>query len=716
LVEVEVPGFRIEAELGRGAMGVVYRAIQSGLERPVALKLISASGVDDAAARRFLREIRVCVDLSHPHLVKLLDAGRAGEVMYLAMELVDGVCLDRHVFRAGPLRAHQLLEALEQLADALDFVHSRGIVHRDLKPANVMVPAKGGLRLMDFGLARAEGSTVLTEAGTIVGSPRYLAPETVREGRMDARSDLYGLGFTLYEAATGTQPFRGSGLRETLKLILEEPLPPPSRIVAGLPEAVDRLILGLVEKDPRKRFESARSVLAAVRRVRGSAGFEGTSWETSRPALEALGPAEAGPATPPARATPSAPGASDRAPSDRAPSAAVLAFSDSNLTPAARLAAGPSARVTTGRWRWIAATGAVVAVAGIAAAGLVLVAPGGRSAASGADIERRRDAIRRFWGEVSRTDLKAAVRELETEVGSRRQIVGGAPREAAPARLAAARREAVALLSRKPYFAPLVDVIGFDPSARTRPEGAAAPTAPPRAAAPPAAAAAPILADASLPAAARLDAYNGFLFLSHLDDLLEHHCGVGTLFCAQEQLAAFAARAEHPGTERHELDALCRAAAPGGRCVPVHENPPEETMYLFSGLDPVTRWENYVAGPLEVEYTKRVDRKLPQVTIPGPYSQVEVLALTEYVFFLRFVRLDFVPLVTAGDADAPARTVILRPLTAPRNPEDYRVLGLRASAELLPPGRYEVRIRTFQLTGAERAGCGVLKLAARTVP
>ena len=219
-------GYRIEALVGRGGMGVVYRATDLSLERPVALKLITPELARDAHFRaRFLREPRLAAALDHPNVVPIYEAGEREGQLYLAMRYVSGSDLKTTLEREGSLTPQRALPILEQIAGALDAAHRRGLVHRDVKPANMLLDEDGHAYLTDFGVTKQVGGAS-TDAGTAVGTLDYLAPEQIRGGAVDGRADCYALGCVLYECLAGKPPFRRETEGRTLWAHMQEEPPP----------------------------------------------------------------------------------------------------------------------------------------------------------------------------------------------------------------------------------------------------------------------------------------------------------------------------------------------------------------------------------------------------------------------------------------------------------------------------------------------------------
>jgi serine/threonine-protein kinase len=254
--------------LGRGAMGVVYRARDPRIDRVVALKtLVLPQGVDATTAHqlkaRFLNEARAAGRLSHPAIVTVHDADEDPEtgIAYLAMEYIEGREL-KDLLAEG-LSPQQLLAILAQVADALQHAHERGIVHRDVKPANILVSADGRAKLADFGIARLEAST-LTQDGQLLGSPAYMAPEQVQARPISPATDVYALAVILFEGLTGRKPFQGPGLIATTHAIVATPAPRASTIRPGLSPALDAVLGRGLAKAPDQRQRTPRELVDDV--------------------------------------------------------------------------------------------------------------------------------------------------------------------------------------------------------------------------------------------------------------------------------------------------------------------------------------------------------------------------------------------------------------------------------------------------------------------
>jgi serine/threonine-protein kinase len=277
--------FRITAALGKGGMGEVYRAEDTKLGRPVAIKVLPEKYISDhAGLARFEREARLVAALNHPNIVTLYSVEESGGIHFLAMELVDGHGLDR-LLRAGALTVPRLLDVAIQLADALAAAHSRGIVHRDLKPGNVMVTRDGRVKVLDFGLAKLVAvagddmdsassreqtlSQPLTADGKVAGTVPYMSPEQLEGRALDHRTDIFSLGVILYKMATGQRPFQGLSSPSVMSAILRDIPKSVSEVRDELPLPLARIIERCLEKDRDRRYQSAADVrldLEALRR------------------------------------------------------------------------------------------------------------------------------------------------------------------------------------------------------------------------------------------------------------------------------------------------------------------------------------------------------------------------------------------------------------------------------------------------------------------
>ena len=263
--------YRILGELGRGAMGVVYRAVDPLIEREVALKTLHKElpeDVIDEVRARFLREARSAGRLNHPNIVTIFDVGQEGDAAYIAMELLEGPSLHQMLKERQPIPFHSVADLIAQVADALHHAHQFSIVHRDVKPANVVVVSRTGrAKLTDFGVAYIPASDV-TQNGSALGSPRYMAPEQVLGQPIDARTDIFSLGVVLYELLARRTPFVWPGdttVYALMQRIAGEPHPPLRQVDPAIPAGFDRIIDRALAKRPQDRYQSASEFASDLR-------------------------------------------------------------------------------------------------------------------------------------------------------------------------------------------------------------------------------------------------------------------------------------------------------------------------------------------------------------------------------------------------------------------------------------------------------------------
>src|SRR5689334_21687239 len=266
----EFAGYRIERRLGRGGMGVLYLAVEPGLERRVALKLIAPeAAADEVFARRFAEESKIAASIEHPNVVPIYAAGEEGGVPYIAMRYVAGADLARRLAREGRLEPGTAIELVAQIGNGLDAIHAAGLVHRDVKPANVLLGGGEGAEhayITDFGVARNVATeSGLTQTGRFVGTLDYVAPEQISGGEIDARADVYALGCLLFKLLTGEVPFPKDGEAAKLFAHLNDPPPAPSLYVAEVSMALDDVVIRAMSKSPDDRYPSAGDLGRAAR-------------------------------------------------------------------------------------------------------------------------------------------------------------------------------------------------------------------------------------------------------------------------------------------------------------------------------------------------------------------------------------------------------------------------------------------------------------------
>lgn len=251
--------YDVVAEIGRGAMGVVYRAFDPLLDRTVAIKTINmALDLDEIEfyEKRFLIEARAAGGLNHPSIVTIHDIGRCGDMAYMAMEFLDGREL-KDLITDGELTLDRALDIAAQVADGLAYAHERGVIHRDIKPGNIMIIGDGRAKITDFGIARMHSADVRTQTGILLGSPRYLSPEQVLGRSPDSRVDVFSLGVILHEMVTGRSPFNGSDIQSVMYQVIHHTPAAPGSINPALPPMLDLIVARALAKSPDDRYASA---------------------------------------------------------------------------------------------------------------------------------------------------------------------------------------------------------------------------------------------------------------------------------------------------------------------------------------------------------------------------------------------------------------------------------------------------------------------------
>lgn len=257
--------YELIGEIGRGGMGVVYRAYQPALDRTIALKVLSPDlAHQPGLVARLHREAISAARLRHPNIALLYEFGQADHTPFLAMEYVPGSSL-RRLLEAGKLSPERVLAILQQIGDALDYAHGLGIVHRDVKPSNIVVCPGDHAVLIDFGLAEMAESSLLTADSVVLGTPHYMAPEQAAGRGTDARSDQYALAAVAYELLTGTPPFHGRSSTAVVHAHIYELPPPPTERCPALPVAVNAVLLRALSKTPQQRYPSLATFVAALR-------------------------------------------------------------------------------------------------------------------------------------------------------------------------------------------------------------------------------------------------------------------------------------------------------------------------------------------------------------------------------------------------------------------------------------------------------------------
>jgi serine/threonine-protein kinase len=262
--------YELLAELGKGAMGVVYRANDPLLDRQVAIKTVSMSLDPQEMAEyegRFYQEAKAVGSLNHPNIVTVYDVGKSGNLAYMAMEFLQGEELRALMATGQPLPVARAVDIAAQVAEGLAYAHQNGVVHRDVKPANIMLSVTGRCKITDFGIARMRSAEVKTQTGIVLGSPRYMSPEQVAGKRAEPRSDIFSLGVILYEMLTGRPPFTGEDVTSVMFQIMNLVPPPPSSLNARVPEVLDFIVAKAIAKVLDDRYASAELLAKDLREV-----------------------------------------------------------------------------------------------------------------------------------------------------------------------------------------------------------------------------------------------------------------------------------------------------------------------------------------------------------------------------------------------------------------------------------------------------------------
>lgn len=267
----EVGRYRIVEKLGEGAMATVYKAFDPSINRSLVIKFLHANLCENPEYRkRFLREAKAAGALAHPNIVTIFDVGEIENRPYIAMELLGGVPLDQMMPQGNELPLGDALVIALQIANALDYAHSKGIYHRDVKPANIMrLPDRNTVKLVDFGIALVSASDASdrTVAGTIMGTPHYMSPEQARGEQSDARSDLWAVGVILYQLLTGKRPFTADSIATLMLRITQDAPQPVGELRKDVPPSLRRIVARSLNKQPDKRFQSGRELADALRHV-----------------------------------------------------------------------------------------------------------------------------------------------------------------------------------------------------------------------------------------------------------------------------------------------------------------------------------------------------------------------------------------------------------------------------------------------------------------
>ncbi len=411
----EFAGYRIERRLGRGGMGILYLAVEPGLDRRVALKLIAPeAAAEEVFAKRFAEESRIAASIEHPNVVPIYAAGEESGVPFIAMRFVSGSDLGRRIAREGKLDPARAVALIAQVGNGLDAIHAAGLVHRDVKPANVLLSGEEGSEhayITDFGVARNVATqSGLTQTGRFVGTLDYVAPEQISGAAIDARVDVYALGCLLFKLLTGEVPFPREGEAARLYAHLNDPPPAPSLYVPEVPMALDDVVIRAMSKQPGDRYPSAGDLgRAAV------AALSGTAVEIPEHTV-ATGAA----ATVEAETIAPAPGPPTKAsqPADTKPSQARPP-----TAPTSRLEPESKDRAAGRRRLYLA--GGLVTVLAIAVLAVVLSSGGGGGAADAGATTEKTPAVNGGSGEKQQTGGEEKAKQKPKTLTSRQLIAQG---------------------------------------------------------------------------------------------------------------------------------------------------------------------------------------------------------------------------------------------------------------------------------------------------
>jgi len=252
---------------GKGGMANVYRAIQIGLDREVAIKIIHPSLVNDEdTIRRFKLEAKAAAKLDHPNIITVYDVGEASEIVYICLEFLDGIDLAQQIRQDGRLRVDQLLAIMMPIASALTEIHDHSLIHRDIKSSNIFITKKGKPILLDFGIATfKESSSGTTLPGTVIGTPEYMSPEQANGRSVGPESDIYSLGIVMFQCLSGNVPFAGDSPISTLVKISQGIVPELDQQSLEIPQWLYDIVMKCLAKEPEDRFRSANDLLNSLK-------------------------------------------------------------------------------------------------------------------------------------------------------------------------------------------------------------------------------------------------------------------------------------------------------------------------------------------------------------------------------------------------------------------------------------------------------------------
>src|SRR3954465_1040013 len=301
----KVSRYEITGELGKGAMGRVYKAVDPTIGRTVALKTmrLDVHGLEtDEMLRRFKNEARLAGVLNHGNIVTIYDAGEQDGLFYIAMEYIEGITLHGVLNERKTLSPEEIINISKQICAGLDHAHHHGVIHRDVKPANIMLEPDGTAKIMDFGIAKSGGG--LTSTGQVLGTPNYMAPEQVRGHALDGRTDLFSFGVMLYEMTTGEKPFAGTNVTTIIYKIIHENPVPPRELDVTIHPGLDKVIMKALSKKPEERYQTGAELARELQAYKSLGANTDSTQEIPSGAYAA--PTGAAPAPAPVKPAPKA--------------------------------------------------------------------------------------------------------------------------------------------------------------------------------------------------------------------------------------------------------------------------------------------------------------------------------------------------------------------------------------------------------------------------
>ena len=267
--------YELLEKIGEGGMGTVYKAKCHLLNRFVAVKILKAElSNDEDFVARFKREATSIARLSHPNIVNVHDVGTENNINFIVMEYINGKTLKQIIKENGRLSSEKTLDIAFQIAKALECAHKNNIIHRDIKPDNIMITEDNMVKVMDFGIAKVADSRTVTNSNNIMGTVRYFSPEQAKGSFVDCRTDIYSLGIVMYEMVTGQVPYNAESSISIAMMHIQEPVIPPKEIITDIPENINQVILKSMQKEPIKRYQTAREMADILKTIKEYPNFK----------------------------------------------------------------------------------------------------------------------------------------------------------------------------------------------------------------------------------------------------------------------------------------------------------------------------------------------------------------------------------------------------------------------------------------------------------